>query len=154
MESFTVVTSADRAKSCGQWVVATDDSVGQVSYQVGACLALVTLARFHIAALADRSVRQLQRAGVVAAGVTKVAHSCEDVAGMLGALGRRLQAAKFAGVGVVLTSANKQLRVWVAGAGRPARLSRCERRAEHLLGELEAVRARALSEVSVDKATR
>lgn len=156
MDRCTVVASAECAKSfsLGLWVVATADPVGLVSRPVGAWLALVTLVRFHKGVLADRSARQLQRAGVVAEDVTKVAHSCEGVAGMLGALGRRLQTAKIAGVGAVLASANEQLRAWVLEPGRPARLPRCERRAEQLLGELEAVRATILNEVSSDKATR
>lgn len=68
--------------------------------------------------------------------------------------GRRLRTETIARVVAALASANEQLRAWVVDGGGSAWLRRCERRVEQLLGELEAVRARILSEVSIDKAAR
>lgn len=132
------------------WLLAQRGAFGVTSGLVAALIGVLIVFGLLRRSARARAGRRLQRTDEVAELIARLATSCEDVEGLFRLRGTRLRTETRARVGAVLAAGNEVVKVWLVVADRPARLRRSERIVVQLLGELDAVRARMLNEVSID----
>lgn len=132
------------------WLLAQGGAFGVTSGLVAAVIGLLIVFGSLRRSARARAVRRLQRTDEVAELVARLATTCEDVERLYQLRAARLRTETIVRVGAVLAAGNEVVKVWVVVPDRPARLRCAERSAVQLLGELDAIRARMLNDVSID----